>query len=193
VYGKSGTIIFCNKESHNADLPVPYEPDEDQKLFKKGLIKEIVLGSSGVSKAYGWIFNANPGDNKKAPWLTDKSNRYAACVSGRANDVAMTLTVDSNHYRVSIYALDFDTTARNFQAFGWQGEDKPDDPDDEIAKYTDGVYLIWEVTGKEPFHFYQKNGAGSVNCVISGVFVDDTASVESNGKISTQWGSIKHK
>lgn len=192
VYGGSGAVIFCNKENHNADLPVPYKPDEGQKLFKKGLIKEISIGSSGAAKAYGWIFNASPGDVKKAPWLTDKSARYAACVSGRAADVAMTLTVDSTHYKVSVYALDFDTTARNFQAFGWQGKDKPDKPDDEIAKYTDGVYLTWEVTGKDPFQFYQKNGAGSVNCVISAVFVDGTASVEPNGKISTLWGSIKN-
>jgi hypothetical protein len=192
VYGESGAIIFCNKENHNADLPDPYKPDEGQKLFKKGSIKEIKLSSTGGAKAYGWIFNANPGENKKAPWLTDKSARYAACVSGRSADMAMTLTVDSTHYKVSVYALDFDTTARNFQAFGWQGKDKPDDPDDEIAKYTDGVYVTWEVTGKDPFQFYQKNGAGSVNCVISGVFVDDAnVSVEPNGKPSTLWGSIK--
>lgn len=194
IYGKDGAIIFCNQENHNSDLPVPYKPDEGQKLFKKGLIEEIVLGSSGVSKAYGWIFNANPGDVKRVPWLTDKSARYAACVSGRAADVAMTLTVNSTHYKVSIYALDFDTTTRNFQAFGWQGKNMPDDPDDEIAKYTDGVYLTWEVKGGEPFQFYQKNGAGSANCVISGVFIDDAkASVELNGKISTLWGRIKDK
>ena len=122
----------------------------------------------------------------------DKSARYAACVSGRNADVAMTLTVDSTHYKVSVYSLDFDTTARKFQAFGYQGKDMPADPDDEIAKYTDGVYLTWEVTGKDPFKFYAKNGAGSVNYVASAVFIDGTASVESSGKLSTLWGSIKN-
>ena len=190
-YGASGAIIFCNKENHNGDLPIPYEPDENQKLFEKGLIKEISITSSGAAKAYGWIFNENPGDNEKAPWLVDKSARYAACVSGRTNDVAMTLTVDSTHYKVSVYSLDFDTTARNFQAFGYQGEDMPDDPDDEIDKYTDGVYLTWEVTGQDPFQYYAKNGAGSVNYVASAVFIDGTASVQSNDKLSILWGSIK--
>ena len=46
-YGGSGAIIFCNKENHNADLPVPYKPDEAQKLFKQGLIKEISISSAG--------------------------------------------------------------------------------------------------------------------------------------------------
>ena len=60
-YGKNGAIIFCNKEVHNADLPVPYEPSEKDKLFQPGLIEEINIVSSAGGAAYGWIFNADPG------------------------------------------------------------------------------------------------------------------------------------
>jgi hypothetical protein len=190
VYGQDGA-----KETHAVDVPDPYKPDEAQKLFKKGLIKEISVTDAGTlngPKAYGWIFNANPGDNKKAPWLVDKSARYAACVSGRATNMAMTLTVNSSSYKVTVYSLDFDTTARNCQVYGYQGKDLPDDPDDTIAKYTDGVYTSWEVTGTDPFKYFAKNGAGSVNCVSSAIFVDSTASVDPNGKLSTLWGSIKN-
>ena len=192
-YGQDGAIIFCNKENHGVDVPDPYKPDEAQKLFKKGLIKELSVTDSGTT-AYGWIFNANPGDDKKSPWLVDKSARYAACVSGRAANVAMTLTVTSTHYKVSVYCMDYDTTARAYQVFGYQGDKLPDKPDEEIAKYTDGIYTSWEVTGSEPFKYFAKNLAGSVNNVASALFVDDmgaTSSVKSVDKLSTEWGHIK--
>lgn len=73
-YGADGAIIFCNDEFHSVDLPVPYEPSEKEKKFKKGIIKNIDITSSGGGAAYGWIFNANPGDDKKAPWLVDESS-----------------------------------------------------------------------------------------------------------------------
>jgi len=59
-------LFSAIKKTIMLNLPVPYKPDEGQKLFKQGLIKEITLGSAGGSKAYGWIFNANPGDVKKS-------------------------------------------------------------------------------------------------------------------------------
>ena len=194
-YGANGVIIFCNKDNHNANLPVPYNIDETQKLAKKGLISELSITGSGTGQAaYGWIFNATPGDAKNALWLVDKSARYAACISGRNADVAMTLKVDSTHYKVTIYCTDYDTTARAYQAFGYQGNTIPAQPDEEINKYTNGIYTSWEVTGSDPFKYLGKNLAPSVNNVASGLFIDDmgaVSSVQSNDKLPSVWGHIK--
>ena len=191
-YGADGAIIFCNQNAHNADLPVPYKPSEEEKLFKKGLIEEISITSSGGGAAYGWIFNANPGDDKKAPWLVDESSRFAACISGRNADVAITLEVDSDHYNVTIYCTDYDTAnTRGQQVYGYQGETLPDKPDEETVKYTDGVHYSWEVTGDEPFMYFAKNTL-QFNCVASGLFIDDMKAVKSGGKLSTTWGHIKN-
>ncbi|MBM3242770.1 hypothetical protein FJZ31_41445 [Candidatus Poribacteria bacterium] len=192
-YGKGGAIIFCNKEFHNTDLPVPYEPSEKDKLFKRGLIEEISITSSGNSKAYGWSFNANPGDDKRAPWLVDKSARYAACISGRAADVAMTLKVNSTHYKVTIYCVDYDTAdTRGHRVYGYQGEKLPDKPDEETVKYREGVHYSWEVTGDEVFRYFAKNTL-QFNTVSSGLFIDDMQDVKPAGKLSTTWGRIKNE
>ena len=45
-YGKNGAMIFCNKEFHNTDLPVPYEPAEKEKLFMYPMATLISYGSS---------------------------------------------------------------------------------------------------------------------------------------------------
>lgn len=191
-YGKDGAIIFCNKELHNTDLPMPYEPDEKQKLFKKGIIKEISITSSGNAKAYGWIFNANPGDDKRAPFKVDKSARYAACISGRAADVAIILKVNSTHYKVTIYCIDYDTAnTRGHRVYGYQGEKLPDKPDEETVKYREGVHYSWEVTGDEPFRYFAKNTL-QFNTVASGLFIDDMKAIEPGGKLSTTWGRIKN-
>jgi hypothetical protein len=191
-YGEGGAIIFCNKASHGADLPVPYEPSEKEKLFKKGLIEEIsITDTSG--KAYGYIWNANPGDEKRCPWLVDKSARLGACVSGRTwVNLAISLKVDSSHYKVTIYCLDYDRVRVPGQkTYGYQGEKVPDKPDVEIGDHTNGVYVSWEVTGKEPFRYFADRIAGTVNVVVSGLFVDEMKSVEPGGKLSTTWGCIK--
>jgi hypothetical protein len=190
-YGKNGVIIFCNEAFHNQDLPVAYEPAEKEKLFQEGLIDEISITSSGNAKAYGWIFNANPGDDKRAPWLVDKSARYAACISGRAADVAMTLKVDSTHYKVTIYCVDYDTAnTRGHQIYGYQGEELPDKPDEETVKYREGVHYSWEVTGDEAFRYFAKNTL-QFNTVSSGLFIDDAKDVVLTGKLATRWGRIK--
>jgi len=190
-YGADGVIIFCNDEFHSADLPVPYEPSEQEKKFKKGIIEEISITSSGGGAAYGWIFNANPGDDKRAPWLVDESSRFAACISGRNADLAITLKVNFDHYKVTIYCTDYDTAnTRGQQVYGYQGETLPDEPDEETVEYTDGVHYSWEVTGDEPFQYFAKNTL-QFNCVASGLFIDDMKYVEVGGKLSTTWGHIK--
>ena len=191
-YGADGAIIFCNQDAHNADLPVPYKPSEEEKLFKKGIIKEVSITSSGGGAAYGWIFNPDPGEDKKAPWLVDESSRFAACISGRNADVAITLKVNSDHYKVTIYCTDYDTAnTRGYQVYGYQGETLPDEPDEEIVEYSDGVYTSWEVTGQEPFRYFAKNTL-QFNVVASGLFIDDMKDVEASGKLSTTWGRIKN-
>jgi hypothetical protein len=199
-YGADGAIIFCNAEYKNVDLSAPYKADPKQKLIKEGLIKELTIYSDfeGKAKAYGWVFNASPPkDEKRSPLLVDGSARYAGCVSGRAAHVAMTLTVNSTQYKVAIYCLDYDTGgARKHEVFGFQGKDIPQKPDATAPKgYNNGVYYIWEVTGGEPFKFYQKNLAGSVNSVSSGIFVDATitTSVKPLGKLPLTWCVIKSK
>jgi hypothetical protein len=105
----------------------------------------------------------------------------------------MTLTVNSTQYKVAIYCLDYDTGgSRRHEVFGFQ-KDMPQKPDATAPKgYNNGIYYIWEVTGGEPFKFYQKNLAGSVNSVSSGVFIDAIGKgVEPGGKLSTTWGRIK--
>jgi len=192
-YGKDGAIIFCNSEFHNADLPVPYEPSEEEKKFKKGLIEEISITSSGNAKAYGWIFNANPGNDKRAPWLVDESARYAACISGRSADVAMTLKVNATHYKITIYCVDYDTAnTRGHQLYGYQGEKLPDKPDEETVEYREGVHYSWEVTGDELFRYFAKNTL-QYNTVSSGIFIDDMKAVNEGGKLSTTWGHIKQR
>jgi hypothetical protein len=191
-YGKDGAIIFCNGEFHNIDLPVPYEPSEKEKKFKKGIIKEISITSSGGGAAYGWIFNANPGNDKRAPWLVDESSRFAACISGRSADVAITLQVNSDHYKVTIYCTDYDTAeTRGQQVYGYQGDELPDKPDEDTVKYTEGVHYSWEVTGDEPFRYFAKNTL-QFNCVSSGLFIDEMKAVKPSGKLSTIWGRIKN-
>ena len=195
-YGADGAIIFCNQDAHNADLPVPYKPSEEEKLFKKGLIEEISITSSGGGAAYGWIFNANPGDDKKAPWLVDESSRFAACISGRNNDLAITLKVNSAYYKVTIYSTDYDTeNTRGYQVYGYQGEELPNEPDEEIVEYRDGVHTSWEVTGQEPFRYFAKNTL-QFNVVASGLFVDAIAAptgVSPSSKLPEIWGKIKER
>ena len=191
-YGKDGAIIFCNEKFHNGDLPVPYEPSSGEKKVKKGLIEEISITSSGGGAAYGWIFNANPGNDKIAPWLVDESSRFAACISGRNADVDLTLKVNSDHYKVTIYCTDYDTAnTRGQQVYGYQGETLPDKPDEETVKYKDGVHYSWEVAGDEPFRYFAKNTL-QFNVVVSGLFIDDMQDVKPGGKLSTTWGRIKN-
>ena len=197
-YGRDGAIIFCNEDAnfHVVNvLPEPYEPSEEEKLFKKGVIEEIEITASGGQDAYGWIFNAEPPDTDKiAPWRVDGSNRYAACVSGHGGDVSITLTVNSTHYIVTVYFMDYDTPDRQHDIYGYQGDDLPAEADELIEDYTQGVHASWEVTEDEPFRYFAKNIAGSVNSVATAVFVEDIgAAVESTGKLSTTWGHVKNE
>jgi len=192
-YGGDGAIIFCNKGAHGADLAIPYEPSEAEKLFIKGIIQEVGITDSG-GKAYGYIWNANPGNEKRCPLLVDKSARLAACVSGRTwVDLAISLKVKSTSYKVSVYCLDYDRVRVPGQdTYGYQGNKLPDKPSEKLGDHTNGVYLSWMVTGSEPFNYFSSRLGGTVNTVVSAIFVDETKNVEPNGKLSTLWGYIKN-
>lgn len=85
--------------------------------------------------------------------------------------MAITLEVDSDRYKVTIYCTDYDTAnTRGQKVYGYQGETLPDKPDEETVKYKDGVHYSWEVTGDEPFMYFAKNTL-QFNCVASGLFI----------------------
>jgi len=194
-YGKDGAVIFCNKSAHGADLSIPYVPSEAEKLFIKGLIQEISITDS-TGKAYGYIWNATPGDDKKCSLLVDKSSRIAACVSGRGwADLTISLKVNSTNYKVSIYCLDYDKVRVPGQdTYGYQGDKLPDKFDINIGDHTNGVYISWEVTGQEPFKYFAKKVGATVNIVTSAVFVDEiktTSNVDPASKLLETWGKIK--
>ena len=198
VYGADGAIIFCNQANHNATFPIPYEPSEDEKKVKKGLIEEIIATDLTQGTAYGWIWNANPPDDeKKSPWLVDESARFGACVAGSSwVDLAINLKVNSTRYQVAVYCLDYDVVrVPGQEIYGYQGEgldDLPGQPDDEMGDHSQGVYALWEVTGNDPFNYFATKLVGTTNIVVSGIFIDETQAVEPDGKLANTWGDIKN-
>ena len=105
----------------------------------------------------------------------------------------MTIETKLKSYQVAVYVVDWESTVRVEDLFGYQGNKAPADPDVTVEnpEFNAGMYHIWNVTGDEPFNL-QIIHKGGANWVVSGIFIDaiETA-VEARGKLTTTWGQLK--
>jgi len=169
-YGKNGAVIF--------------KPGGDS-----GDLKDIVKITDNGQR-WDW---ANPTQDERGLFFPDDlKKRTGSCMFN--NPVGLvTMETKLTNYQVAIHAVDWDSSVRVEDLVGYQGGKAPAEADVTVENpdFHQGVYYIWNVTGKEPFNL-QITHKGGANWVISGLFIDAIAQpVELKGKLAVTWGSIK--
>ena len=120
-----------------------------------------------TSKTTPYAWNTTTTDVRGLQKATQgASDRIAACWYGSDFFVNTNLT-DGQTHQVSLYAVDWDTTARRDAFDVVDASTKAILDTETISGFHGGKYLTWNVTGNVQFHITKTAGA---NAVVSGLF-----------------------
>ena len=170
VYGKNGVII--------------YQPGGDREDLKD------ITKITDNGQRWDW---ANPTQDKRGTlYPDDLKSRAGSCIFNNPVGI-INIETKLKSYRLSVYAVDWDSTARVQDMFLYKGNKAPQDPDVTVEnpEFNAGIYLIWDVIGNDPVTLQVVHKAGA-NWVFTGIFIDAlSTSVEAGSKLATTWGDIK--
>ena len=143
------------------------------RAFIETDLGELVLGESvsvqGAVSTYDWTFSTtDPRALQKAAPL-GSTDRFASCwYSSSSFTIDVNLT-DGKAHQVSLYAVDWDSTARSEKIEVLDAVTGKVLDTRQISSFNGGVYLTWQVTGNVKFRITRLAGA---NAVVNGLFID---------------------
>ncbi|MGH9691133.1 MAG: hypothetical protein ACRD4C_08680 [Candidatus Acidiferrales bacterium] len=131
-----------------------------------------------IQNALTWTWPGNTTD-PRALRLPGNSRGTAEAWYGSSFQFSLTFN-DGNSHRFALYAVDWDTQGRSETI---QITDNTGHPLDTrtITSFTNGVYLLWNITGSVVINVVANTGP---NAVVSGVFFD---SASTGAPVNGQW------